>query len=154
MAAWYQDGLSFKCTGCGNCCTGGPGVVWVDKEEIRRIAEFIHMHPDDLWGPILRREGSRVTIVERPNFDCVFLKRTDDGRRVCGIYPIRPQQCRTWPFWSMNLRSRAAWDDAKARTPCPGMDNGTHYDFVQIETIRKSPQWYTLPEDDRDEAAE
>ena len=22
---WYQDGLQFRCTRCGNCCTGAPG---------------------------------------------------------------------------------------------------------------------------------
>ena len=37
---WYQDGLQFSCTGCGNCCTGPAGYVWVSEEEIVRIAEF------------------------------------------------------------------------------------------------------------------
>ena len=38
---WYGDGLKFTCTQCGNCCTGAPGVVWVNTEEIHQIAEFI-----------------------------------------------------------------------------------------------------------------
>src|SRR5688500_1701558 len=33
-APWFADGLSFTCTACGNCCTGGPGFVWITKEEI------------------------------------------------------------------------------------------------------------------------
>src|SRR5437899_11026538 len=37
---WYQDGLRFRCTRCGNCCTGAPGFVWVEPEEIDAIAEF------------------------------------------------------------------------------------------------------------------
>mgnify|MGYP003145583089 FL=1 len=36
---WYRDGLHFSCTQCGNCCTGAPGVVWVDESEIKAIAE-------------------------------------------------------------------------------------------------------------------
>ena len=31
---WYKDGLRFQCTGCGDCCTGGPGYVWVNQAEI------------------------------------------------------------------------------------------------------------------------
>ena len=38
---WYRYGLSFECTQCGNCCTGGPGFVWVEEEEIRAIADFL-----------------------------------------------------------------------------------------------------------------
>jgi hypothetical protein len=104
---------------------------------------------------VLRREGvSRVSLTERPNFDCIFLERQEDGRRTCGIYPVRPQQCRTWPFWSQNLRSRSEWDQVKRRTPCPGMDVGRHYNYVQIESIRKAKPWYRQGEGDRDEAAD
>ena len=37
---WYQDGLRFRCTRCGHCCTGTPGNVWINEEEIAAIAEF------------------------------------------------------------------------------------------------------------------
>ena len=36
---WYDDGLRFECTQCGNCCTGPPGMVWFTPEEGRRMAE-------------------------------------------------------------------------------------------------------------------
>ncbi len=36
---WYADGLRFRCTACGQCCTGEPGHVWVTKDEIKRIAK-------------------------------------------------------------------------------------------------------------------
>ena len=35
---WYQQGLRFQCTQCGDCCTGAPGYVWVNKEEIAALA--------------------------------------------------------------------------------------------------------------------
>ncbi|MCH7752933.1 MAG: YkgJ family cysteine cluster protein, partial [Planctomycetes bacterium] len=38
---WYQDGLRFKCTGCGNCCTGSPGYVWVNQAEINALAAHL-----------------------------------------------------------------------------------------------------------------
>ena len=31
--AWYaEEGLAFECTGCGDCCTGAPGYVWVIRD--------------------------------------------------------------------------------------------------------------------------
>ena len=35
---WYKEGLRFKCTECGKCCTGAPGYVWVNKEEVAEMA--------------------------------------------------------------------------------------------------------------------
>ena len=37
---WFQDGLHFECTQCGKCCTGEPGFVWVNDEEIDKLAKF------------------------------------------------------------------------------------------------------------------
>jgi hypothetical protein len=136
---WYKDGLRFACTQCGNCCSGDPGYVWATKEEIRRISEFLGR--DDGWlGKIhLRRVGLRYSLTEKPDGDCVFLRR-ENGRTMCGIYPVRPLQCRTWPFWNVNLKSRQAWDEVH-RTKCPGMNTGPHHAFVQIETVRTKTQW-------------
>ena len=41
-APWYQDGLKFTCTQCGDCCTGDPGVVWVEDTELEEIAEHLN----------------------------------------------------------------------------------------------------------------
>ena len=38
---WFKDGLRFTCTRCGKCCTGPPGFVWVNDEEVAAIAEYI-----------------------------------------------------------------------------------------------------------------
>ena len=35
---WFKDGLRFQCTQCGDCCTGAPGYVWVNKAEIEALA--------------------------------------------------------------------------------------------------------------------
>jgi hypothetical protein len=35
---WFAGGLSFECTCCGNCCTGGEGAVWFDDDEGRAMA--------------------------------------------------------------------------------------------------------------------
>lgn len=130
---WYQAGLSFECTQCGNCCSGDPGYVWATKEEVRQIAEFLGRTDGWLDKAHVRRVGLRYSLTERPDGDCIFLKR-DGGKSMCGIYPVRPLQCRTWPFWTENLTSPDAWNHAHRK--CPGMNKGTRFTCLEIEEIR------------------
>ncbi|MCH7849560.1 MAG: YkgJ family cysteine cluster protein [Planctomycetes bacterium] len=125
---WYRDGLRFECTQCGNCCSGDPGFVWATKDEIGRISEFLGRDDDWLDRKHLRRVGLRYSLTEKANGDCIFLKR-EKGKSLCSIYEVRPVQCRTWPFWSSNLKSRTTWQEA-AKT-CPGLNQGRKRDFVQ-----------------------
>lgn len=135
---WYKQGLRFECTQCGNCCSGDPGYVWATKEEIRRIAEFLGR--DDGWldRAHLRRVGLRYSLTEKADGDCIFLKRAG-GKSMCGIYPVRPLQCRTWPFWNEIVKSPESWEETAKG--CPGMNQGKHYDYVQIEGIRTQKEW-------------
>ena len=135
---WYRAGLGFECRQCGNCCTGAPGYVWVTKDEIRRISELLGRTDGWLAKQHLRRVGLRYSLTEKPDGDCVFLKR-ERGRVLCDIYPVRPLQCRTWPFWNQNLRSPDTWNEAAKK--CPGVNGGKHHDFDQIETVRKRRSW-------------
>jgi len=130
---WYAQGLRFECLQCGRCCSGEPGYVWVTPQEIRKIAAFLGCEDEQLEPRYLRRVGTRFSLTEMPNGDCVFLARRN-GRAVCAIYPVRPLQCRTWPFWRSNLTSAARWAEV-ART-CPGMNRGAHYDAAAIEELR------------------
>lgn len=130
---WYQEGLQFECTQCGNCCSGPPGVVWVNPDEIKAIAQFIGSKNGILNDLYLRRVGWKFSLTEKPGGDCIFLKR-DGGKAFCSIYPVRPVQCRTWPFWNGLLKSRNAWE--QATQSCPGMNKGKHYGFVEIEALR------------------
>jgi hypothetical protein len=137
---WYHEGLRFECTQCGNCCTGPPGYVWVTEEEIRRISEFNGRTDEWLDEGEVRRVGVRYSLTERSNGDCIFLKNVD-GKRICSIYPVRPIQCRTWPFWDINIFDRESWDDSAEVTPCPGMNHGRHYtvDEIERQLERKAP---------------
>jgi len=137
---WYQAGLSFECTQCGNCCSGAPGYVWATKEEIRRISEFLGRDDGWLESKHLRRVGFRYSLTEKRDGDCIFLKR-DGKQTMCSIYPVRPLQCRTWPFWRQNLRSPDAWNTA--HETCPGINHGRQYDFVEIESIRTKKNWWS-----------
>lgn len=135
---WYRDGLCFRCSQCGNCCTGAPGYVWVTKEEIRRIAEFLGRADGRLDKKHVRRVRLRYSLTEKQNGDCIFLGRAE-GKIACAIYPVRPLQCRTWPFWKENLVSLDAWNHA--HTKCPGMNTGRRFSFEEIEAIRMQKDW-------------
>ena len=128
---WYSDGLRFKCTGCGNCCTGSPGYVWVNQAEINAMAAHLAMNPAAFEKKYVRQIGIRRSLKELPDqeYDCVFL---DPDSRQCQVYKHRPRQCRTWPFWKSNLRTAEAW--AETCQICPGSGKGKLY---QLETIQQ-----------------
>ena len=132
-------GLRFKCTQCGNCCSGGPGYVWLTLEDMTRIAGFLNMPFDDFTRKYVRKAKGAFSLIERANFDCIFLKRAD-GKATCSIYPVRPMQCRTWPFWEMNLTTPDAWTHAASR--CPGMCDieAPKYPLEHIEKCRTHPE--------------
>lgn len=129
---WYQDGLRFQCTQCGDCCTGAPGYVWVNKEEIAALAKAAGIGDIDEFERLyIRKIGIRKSLKEFPNGDCVFF---DTESRKCQVYTARPRQCRTWPFWSSNLKSPAAWQ--QTCDICPGSGQGRLYSVQQIEQRR------------------
>ena len=53
--AWYADGLRFTCSQCGNCCTGGPGYVWIDRDEIVKLAAYLKITPEETIERIAAR---------------------------------------------------------------------------------------------------
>ena len=55
----------------------------------------------------------------------------------CSVHPVKPAQCRTFPFWSELLDDRDAWDEAKDY--CPGMDapDGRLYTAREIRKIKR-----------------
>jgi uncharacterized protein len=141
---WYQDGLCFACQQCGGCCTGAPGYVFVTGAEIEKIAAFLGRPGKGLTKMHLRRVGIRRSLTEDGRTgDCCFLKRAD-GKLACRIYPVRPLQCRTWPFWESNLRSPEHW--AAAGDGCPGIDHGPSCDLKHIQIRRNARRWEDLPE--------
>src|SRR5687768_4609383 len=97
---WYTDGLRFMCTQCGNCCTGGPGFVWISVEEVVRLARHLKLSPEEVVEKYCRKVDGKFSLRERRNargeYDCIFLKeeaaRRKEGdetvvysKRVCTI---------------------------------------------------------------------
>jgi len=148
LTKWYVAGLHFGCAACGRCCAGpGEGYIWVAKPEIELIAGHLGLTPQEVRHRFLRQVGPRTTIVEDSTTkDCIFLQTSGDTRQ-CEIYPVRPAQCRTWPFWPENLANPDAWNRAALR--CPGINRGRLYTCEDIQRIHANrPRW----EDPKDSA--
>ncbi len=126
---WYQDGLAFECTRCGACCTGAPGYVWVNADEVARLAAFRGETVEQFARAFVRRVGEDYSLIEKPGGDCIFW----DKRSGCTVYPARPVQCQTWPFWPENLATGDDW--ARVERVCPGAGRGRVYG---VEEIRAS----------------
>jgi Fe-S-cluster containining protein len=126
---WYKDGLRFACTQCGNCCTGFEGYVWVGEAQIAEIAAYLGKPVEEVrlkhTRPVVRRVSLREV---GENHDCTFF---DPATRGCRIYPVRPPQCRTWPFWNSNIETPGAWREVQ-RT-CPGAGKGNFFSLEEIE---------------------
>ena len=155
---WYANGLQFTCTQCGNCCTGGPGYVWITDEEIARLANHLNLTTERTIDQYCRRIFGRVSLNEHRNargeHDCVFLKEERAERiegdqpivytkRSCTIYPVRPLQCRTWPFWDSILSAPGTWDKAAER--CHGMNRGRTFTKQEMEALRDAKDWPENP---------
>lgn len=125
---WYSSGLRFTCTQCGKCCTGEPGFVWVNDDELAAIAKFLREPLDEVRARFTRTARGRRTLREKANGDCVFY----DAQKGCTIYPVRPPQCRTWPFWESNLETQGDWE--RTERDCPGSGEG---ELIPLEEISR-----------------
>lgn len=129
---WHHEGLRFTCTACGDCCTGEPGYVWLNKAEIQEMAAELGLSVEAFEREFVIEVGVRKSLREHGNGDCVLL---DAKTRKCTVYGQRPRQCRTWPFWDSNLKSPEAWQ--KACEVCPGSGTGKLYSLEHIEAERR-----------------
>ena len=124
---FFDAGIRFGCRRCGACCTGDPGVVRVNQREITDIAAYLGMSVSQVVEAFLYRWKNGHRIREDSDGRCLFF---ENG---CRIYPVRPKQCRTFPFWLSNLRSEARWKTI--RSECPGIGSGRLYTKNEILNI-------------------
>ena len=140
---WYQKGLRFECSQCGACCTshGEYSRVYLAEADVRAIAQFLGLARAAFLERFCTREdGYALLRMDRP--ECPFL----GADRRCGIYPVRPKQCATWPFWLENL-DRARWE-GPVKAICPGIGAGPLHSAAEVEAAaRETEAWYSEPVD-------
>jgi Fe-S-cluster containining protein len=114
---WFAEGLRFKCTGCGKCCTGASGSVYLSQEDLERLAAHFKLAVGAFVRQYTRmRNGRRALLDNVHSQDCIFLKG-----KACTVYDARPVQCRTYPWWFSNLREPEDWQEERAL--CEGIDH-------------------------------
>ncbi len=106
------------CEACrGKCCRGESGYIWAKYPEIVDMADFLEMSVEDFATMYLRKVKHRYSLTEKQLGDnddaCIFF---DETQARCTIYPVRPLQCRTFPFWEQ-FKS----NEQEVRDECPGI---------------------------------
>lgn len=95
--------IGFKCLRCGDCCRGPDAEVLVFPSEIRRILDYTGRS----WFEVVEPPQTGVWDAAG-NFHTFgwILRHSDDGcmcydesSKSCMIYPVRPDICRTYPFY-------------------------------------------------------
>jgi len=124
---FFDQGILFECRQCGACCTGDPGIVYVYENEVETMARYLNQGVPRFIEAYLYPFKENYSIKEHAGGRCFFFKSG------CTIYPARPGQCRTYPFWFENLRSPLKW--RKVSKECPGIGRGKHYTKEQILEI-------------------
>lgn len=140
---FYADGLQFECTGCGVCCKLAGGFVYVSDERIQALADYLNLSLTEFTDTYLDIHQNKY-VLKSAGPACIFLEND-----VCKVYDVRPEQCRTFPFWPGNLKSKYRW---KLTLPeCEGIGRGKVYSQAEIETIIKTQiQTETGPDPDSD----
>jgi hypothetical protein len=133
MAQWqdrsyfFDEGLQFTCRQCGACCTGAPGTIYVAADEIQLIAKALNLSVTSFTADYLSPYKDSYTIREDHEGRCLFY---NEG---CAIYRYRPVQCRAFPFWFDNVRSKKRWQEIVGQ--CPGIGQGRHFTKAEIITL-------------------
>jgi hypothetical protein len=127
---WYRDGVRFGCTGSGKCCFihGEHAYVYFTREEELAIAGHLGLQVKTFRRRHTRRTSFGPRTLRFPDGRCTFLHENR-----CSIYAVRPEQCRTWPFWPENM-DPAVWEREVAAF-CPGVGRGRRYSLEEIRAI-------------------
>jgi len=120
--------VQFKCQDCcSNCCKTG-GVVLISEEDVTKISKYLKISRDEFYKKFTKEEGKKIYLIDREIDDCIFLKNDK-----CSIYPVRPIQCKTFPFWPQNVKSEKRWN--MVMNECPGIGEGKEYSRQDIEKV-------------------
>ena len=124
-----QNDIKFECLAdCSNCCKLSDGFVFLDENEAEKIADYLKTDEANFLNFFTRIIDDHLALVDGDEDNCVFL---EDGK--CMVYEVRPLQCRTYPFWPSNMKTKDRW--ALTKEDCPGIGKGRNYSQQDISDI-------------------
>lgn len=120
-----MDAIRFTCQkGCTKCCEV-KGYVYLTEEDVSAAAKYLGLPQADFESQfIYRTKHMRRIRKPRGAKQCPFLDASG-----CSIHPVKPVQCRLFPYWPELVEDRKAW--ARTGKWCPGIGVGK---LVQIGT--------------------
>lgn len=136
---WYSNGLRFECKRTGNCCKthGQYEFVYLASGDVEAIANYRGLTQVEFLDKYCAKDdGYTILRIDEPA--CPFLN-SENG---CEIYPVRPKQCATWPFWHENLKDPETWN-GPVKDCCAGIGQGPLHSQAFIErTAQETEDWY------------
>ena len=123
--------LRFECTKCGRCCTtrGEYAYVYLNPAELRRIAAYLGIGAQEFRRRYTKRDEYGWTQLSFAEESCVFL----DERGQCSVHPVRPTQCRTFPFWPEFVTPQGF--SAEAAERCEGIGQGPAWPEAEVRSL-------------------
>jgi Fe-S-cluster containining protein len=114
--------LRFACQqGCTKCCEV-HGFVYITEQDLSRMAEYAGLTKKAFESAYVLRFRHILRLRKPRGSQCYFLK--EGG---CSVHPVKPTQCRLYPFWPELVENRSNWQAEGKR--CPGIGKG---ELVQI----------------------
>jgi Fe-S-cluster containining protein len=86
------------------------------------MAEHVGLTANEFERKYVVRFKRVLRLRKPPDAQCHFLRGGG-----CSVHPVKPVQCRLYPFWPELVENRATWE--AERSACPGIGKG---EFVQI----------------------
>jgi len=103
------------------------GEVFLTEEDLIRIAAYLSTDLAEFEQKYVHRTARSLRLRKPSDRQCLFHQ---DQR--CSIHPVKPVQCRVFPFWPEIIETEGSWDETALR--CPGMNKGP---LVQIASARE-----------------
>jgi hypothetical protein len=126
---FWHDGLNFQCQRCDFCCTFTGGMVTATESEFHQIAEFLNLGFIQFLEQYTTEIDGYRSLKSTADGPCIFYQAG------CLIYPVRPMQCQTYPFWRDILKSATRWHSAAQN--CRGINCGKKWDRETIQSVLK-----------------
>jgi len=124
---------AFECRICGECCFGEGG-IFVEEEEVERIAAFLGVTPSEFKSRFCEKRNGRLYIRTGQDGFCLYY----DKEKSCLIHPVKPDRCSLWPFFPAMIHDKEAWELAKEA--CQGINPDCSYEeFVQQAPKNRKP---------------
>ena len=132
---WWKNGIRFQCQGSGNCCCthGEYNFVYLTPKERNKLAKHLKLSLKDFTKKYCQFSDELYHLKSRSSGHCIFFNKKS---KRCEIYPLRPFQCRTGPFWPETLVSKKVWK-ADVESICPGINKGKLFTSKKISSLLK-----------------